>query len=342
MASQKNQKNQESQSSREYWRQREETQREKNLTNEDAYNRRISEIYQDMQIGIQKEIESFYQRYAKKEGISMAEARKRASQLDIEEYARKAEKYVKGRDFSDQANEEMRLYNLTMKVNRLELLKAKIGLEMVGGFDELEKFCGETLTEETMKEFERLAGILGQSITNADTVKRAQTIVNASFHNATYSERIWAHQTELKSDIERLLAVGLIQGKSSQELARSLRKVHDASRYNAQRLMVTELCRAQTEVAKQSYLENGNEAYEYLATGPRPCPACKGLDGQVFEVSDMMPGTNAPPMHPQCHCSTAPHVDRAAFERRLNREREGAETQRKEKQAKGNINTQTR
>lgn len=295
-----------------------------------------------MQIGIQKEIESFYQRYAKKEGISMAEARKRASQLDIEEYARKAEKYVKGRDFSDQANEEMRLYNLTMKVNRLELLKAKIGLEMVGGFDELEKFCGETLTEETMKEFERLAGILGQSITNADTVKRAQTIVNASFHNATYSERIWAHQTELKSDIERLLAVGLIQGKSSQELARSLRKVHDASRYNAQRLMVTELCRAQTEVAKQSYLENGNEAYEYLATGPRPCPVCKGLDGQVFEVSDMMPGTNAPPMHPQCHCSTAPHVDRAAFERRLNREREGAETQRKEKQAKGNINTQTR
>ena len=39
--------------------------------------------------------------------------------------------------FSDEANEEMRLYNLTMKVNRLELLKARLGLEMVNGFDEM-------------------------------------------------------------------------------------------------------------------------------------------------------------------------------------------------------------
>ena len=51
------------------------------------------------------------------------------------------------KDFSDKANEEMRLYNLTMKVNRLELLKAKIGLELVSGFDELEKLLGEKLTK---------------------------------------------------------------------------------------------------------------------------------------------------------------------------------------------------
>ena len=34
----------------------------------------------------------------------------------------------------------MRLYNATMKINRLELLKANIGLEMVSGFDELQKY----------------------------------------------------------------------------------------------------------------------------------------------------------------------------------------------------------
>ena len=71
----------------------------------------------------------FNAKYATKEGISLAEAKRRVSKLDIEEYGRKAAKYVKEKDFSDQANEEMRLYNATMKINRLELLKANIGLE---------------------------------------------------------------------------------------------------------------------------------------------------------------------------------------------------------------------
>ena len=77
---------------------------------------------------IQQGIDSFYAKYAEKEGITLAQAKQRVSRLDIEEYQRKAAKYVKDRDFSDQANAEMRLYNLTMKINRLEMLKANIGM----------------------------------------------------------------------------------------------------------------------------------------------------------------------------------------------------------------------
>lgn len=64
---------------------------------------------------IQKEIDSFYAKYASKEGITIAEAKKRASKLDMEEFSRKAEKVCRRENFSKQANEEMRLYNLTMK-----------------------------------------------------------------------------------------------------------------------------------------------------------------------------------------------------------------------------------
>lgn len=70
---------------------------------------------------INKEINGFYTKYAAKEGITMAEAKKRVSKLDIAAYERKAKKYVETKDFSNRANEEMRTYNLTMKVNRLEL-----------------------------------------------------------------------------------------------------------------------------------------------------------------------------------------------------------------------------
>ena len=52
---------------------------------------------------IQKEIDAFYGRYAGKEGITIAEAKKHVSKLDIEAYSRKAEKYVREKDFSKQA-----------------------------------------------------------------------------------------------------------------------------------------------------------------------------------------------------------------------------------------------
>ncbi len=260
---------------------------------------------------IEKEINGFYGKYARKEGITIAEARKRAAKADIEALGRKAARYVKDKDFSDQANEEMRLYNMTMKVNRLELLKAQIGLEMVAGFDELQKYYDKVLTDRTISEFEHQAGILGKTIQN--NAKAANAIVNASFHNATYSDRIWMYQDMLKNDLSSLLQTGLIQGQNPRRLATHLRKRFGVSQSNAERLMITELARVQTEAQKQSFERNGFEEYTFLALGTA-CPICRALDGKHFKVKKMMPGTNAPPMHPRCKCSTSAYEDSEDYE----------------------------
>ena len=294
-----------------YWRNRETEQRKHNIRDEQEYQRHIEEIYQNMIDEIEKEINGFYGKYARKEGITMAEAKKRAAKLDIEAYGRKAAKYVKEKNFSKQANEEMRLYNLTMKVNRLELLKAQIGLEMVAGFDELQKYYEEILTEGTISEFERQAGILGKTIQN--NAKAANAIVNASFHNATYSDRIWMYQDMLKNELSSLLQTGLIQGQHPRKLATHLRKRFGVSQSNAERLLITEMARVQTEVQKQSFERNGFEDYTFLALGDA-CPICKALDGKHFKVKKMMPGTNASPMHPRCRCSAAAYEDSEDYE----------------------------
>lgn len=295
-----------------YWRNRETEQRKHDIRDEAEYQKHIREIYQNMIDEIEKEINGFYGKYAKKEGITIAEARKRAAKADIEALGRKAAKYVKEKNFSQQANEEMRLYNMTMKVNRLELLKAQIGLEMVAGFDELQKYYDEKLTDRTIAEFERQAGILGKTI--QDNAKAANAIVNASFHNATFSDRIWMYQDMLKNELNSLLQTGLIQGQHPRKLATHLRKRFGVSQSNAERLLTTELRRVQTEAAKQSYQNNGNAEYKFLAINPMgACPVCKALDGKVFSVEKMMSGTNAPPMHPRCHCATAPYWDEEEF-----------------------------
>lgn len=300
-----------------YWRKREREWKKADLKDEAEYIQEIQDIYSTMLTQINKEIESFFVRYSNKEGMSMAEAKRKASDIDIKEYEKKAKKYVKEKDFSKEANEQMRLYNLAMKVNRLELLKANIGLELTAGSDELVSFTKEKLEGAALEQIQRNAGILGDTI--IDNAKTAKTIANSSFKNATFSERIWSQQDLLKNDLYGILSTALIQGRNPREFIPKVRKSFDVTRYQAERLLRTELTRVRIQAQAESYEANGINEYEYVACGLRDvCPICKILDKQIFKLKDMEPGENAPPMHPNCHCSTAPHSDRKVYEQWLN------------------------
>lgn len=66
--------------SQEYWKNREKEAKKHNIQEEAEYNRKIKEIYANMMDEINKEINGFYTKYAAKEGITMAEAKKRVRQ----------------------------------------------------------------------------------------------------------------------------------------------------------------------------------------------------------------------------------------------------------------------
>ena len=282
-----------------YWRKREREWKKADLKDEAEYIQEIQDIYSTMLTQINKEIESFFVRYSNKEGMSMAEAKRKASDIDIKEYEKKAKKYVKEKDFSKEANEQMRLYNLAMKVNRLELLKANIGLELTAGSDELVSFTKEKLEGAALEQIQRNAGILGDTI--IDNAKTAKTIANSSFKNATFSERIWSQQDLLKNDLYGILSTALIQGRNPREFIPKVRKSFDVTRYQAERLLRTELTRVRIQAQAESYEANGIDEYEYVACGLKDvCPLCKELDKQIFKLKDMEIGENAPPMHPNC------------------------------------------
>lgn len=303
-------------SSKTYWRDRELEWKKKRLKDEKQYADEIQEIYANMMDSVEKEIESFFSRYANKENITMAEAKKRVSNIDIKAFQRKANKYVKEKNFSDEANEQMRLYNLAMKINRLELLKANIGLELVAGHDELKSYTGQKLEGAYLEEIKRNASILGDTV--IDNAKMAKTVADSSFKNATFSERIWVNQEQLKNSLSSVLSNALIQGKNPREFISLIRKKFDVSRCNAERLLRTEIARVQTQAQIESYEANGIDEYEYVACGLKDvCPLCKEMDGKTFKLKDMEIGENAPPMHPNCHCATAPHSDRKEYEKWL-------------------------
>lgn len=330
--------------SKDYWHDRETEALQHYITDEEEYSRHIEKIYMNMLDNVQKEINSFYGKYAAAEGITIAEAKKKISKADMDALARDAERYTKAaaRDrklnggqtdhsafyFSKDANERMRLYNATMKINRLEMLKANIGKELVKGSAELDEYMTEILQGRTVEELERMAGILGESV--KDNAKAAHSIVNASFHNATFSNRIWLYNDVMKADIDKLIQQGMIQGKNARVLAKDLRKYYTGSPklkngkngaiYSAERLMRTELARVQIGAQEASLKANGFDMYQFNVNGGC-CPDCEqaakkdnGYGPGVYLLEDLQYGYNAPPLHPHCRCSISAYSDRKVYD----------------------------
>ncbi|EPH97862.1 phage protein F-like protein [Enterococcus faecalis 06-MB-DW-09] len=292
-----------------YWKKREQDWIQQQIESEAAISRQIARRYQQTLDQIEKEIKANWDNFVGKNGITITEAKKAVSEMDVKAYQRKAKRYVREKNFSRTANREMKLHNLTMRVNRLELVKSQIGLELIAMSDDMNRYTADILTKAGLAEARRRAGIMNENVFPGYT-KFVRQLAGASFHGATFSQRIWGNMAALKVELDRLLTMSIIQGKYPNALARQLRDLFNAKRYEAERLMRTETARIQLGVQLESYKQSGIEHFIYIAE-PSACSVCAGLADKVFAVADFEIGVNAPPMHPTCRCSTAPYVKKA-------------------------------
>ena len=290
-----------------YWKKRIEAEQLAKMERSATIGDEIGRLYDYHFKELEKEIRAFEQRYADKNGLSLSEVKARVDEMDVRAFEEKAKKYVAEKDFSAKANSELELYNLKMKINRLELLQYQLDLEMVALGDAEHKLTERFLNDEYVKEIENQSGLLGQSVLSAEQVTQTvQTILNTSFKGATWSNRIWQRQDALREIVARMAEDYLLKGKNPTTMIAKIRKEFRVSASEAKRLAVTEGARVATEAQRQSYKSNGYDEYEFIAE-PTACDICKALNGKVFKVKDMEPGENAAPMHPHCHCSTAAH-----------------------------------
>lgn len=288
---------------------------------DNAYKKRIARLYRTAQEEIIRDIEADIGRFADSQGLSMSEAKLLIKKHDVEAFASKAKRYVEEKNFSDEANRELRLYNVTLRTNRLELLESRIHLELTAMADEENGMLQEWLAKQALEEFERQAGILGQaSPDRKHLLRKVRSLVSAEFRGTTFSERVWQNQKELQQGLERTLRRTIIRGENPRVAGRELRKlVHkefENKKYAADRIAITESARIQSDVAEESFKEYGIEQYMWIAEIDA-CDECADYDGEIYNLSDS--GAPKIPAHPFCRCSLSPHVDRQSFEADLTR-----------------------
>lgn len=295
--------------SRDYWRQREKENQLKILEAQKNYDKELKRIYDQVQLNIQRDINNFYAKYYnQKQGWTLADVKKSVSEFDVKEFENKAKEYVKNKDFSAEANERLKLYNLTMKVNRLEMLKADIGLEMLKGSDDLDKHVKESLLREAKEEAERQAGILGRTVKSLDFSENSlKGIINGSWQQTSFSDRIWGYNDKLKGVLDGMIPQMIIQGKHPTALTKDLNRIFGSARFEAERLLRTESSRVYGEMAKDAIGKAGYKEYEWIAE-PKACDVCGPMNGKVFDTKSAEFGKSLFPMHPNCRCSIIPVI----------------------------------
>lgn len=271
----------------------------------------------------EREANSWLMAYSGTEGISLAEAKKAVKLKDIRELEAKAKEYVKRRQdlgfaFSEEAMKEMRRYNFGMKMNRLELLQHNLALALGMGTVDVEEIIGKHLTYATEEELSRQAGLLGLNVPDPEILRaNAEAIVNASFHDETFSQRIWSNKRELEQALTEGIRKSVMLGQNPLTWARSLkgllRDTENDAMYRMKRLAITESGRVQIEAQKQSYDMAGYSNYMVICE-PTACPHCMEFDGEIFPLSELVQGVNSPMFHPFCRCSTTPYMSREEVE----------------------------
>ena len=275
---------------------------EQSLKDDRKMKQAIGKIYRNSSENIQRHIDADIMRFADKENVSMAEAKKIISKTDVEAFQSTAKRYVEDKDFSPKANRELRRYNVTMRTNRLELLQARINMDTVMLAWEEEQLTAKYITEEVIKERIRQSGILGMTVPSSSQLETlARSVLLSDVSGATFSDRIWANQNELRSEINNTIERALIRGEHPRNAAASIKRLvrdeYGMKKRAADRILVTETSRAQIIAQRESYKDAQVNDYIYLAE-PSACDECSKLNDKVFKVKDMVIGVNAPFMHP--------------------------------------------
>lgn len=296
-----------------------------NLANDAQFNKKIADYYQRAVDQINRTIDENAVLIVDKNGNHTGYQPVTAGQMAS--YQREAKHVVEQANqmrannktpnygnWTDEANRRMRVYNATMRINRLELLKSQIGLHLTEANIHIDADLTGKLSDDYIKECQRQAGIMGDTMSSFWTDTKVAKVVMAQTKSATFSQRLWANQDALKAKLDQVIANGVIQGQNPVKMARNLkglvRDTVNNQRYVTERIARTESARVQFSAQMDSIKANGYEYVQWFAE-IKACPECAAIERKdsgygpgIYKISKVP----EIPVHPNCRCSISETV----------------------------------
>jgi len=306
--------------SKEYWRKRFEQLEDAQMNKGAAYFAELEKQYTKAARAVQKDIDTWFNRFATNNEITLQEARKLLSGNELEEFRWNVMEYgEKGRtlNYSNQWAKQLENASAKFHISRLEALKLQMQnhVEALYGeeHDDLAKLLEKIYTEgyyHTAYEIQKGFNI-GYSLMKLDANKVEKLLSKPwAADGSNFSDRIWKQKSQLVSELHNNLTQAIIRGQNPSVVTDVIAKRFNVSKGQAGRLVMTEAAFFHSASTKDCYKDFGVEQYEVLATlDKKTSDVCRALDGKVFRMSEYEVGVTAPPFHTWCRTTTVPYFN---------------------------------
>ncbi|PPQ49115.1 phage head morphogenesis protein [Paenibacillus peoriae] len=319
--------------SEEYWSGRMDALNEAQLSKGDAYVKKMELEYAKANASIQKDIDVFYQRFAKNNEISLAEARQVLKAGELKEFKWTVKDYIKaGRENAvDQRwMKELENASIRVRMTRLEALQMQMRqhVEVLTGKRQTgaKELMGDIYKDGYYHSIFELHKGTGLDATFSKLDKRQIEAVLSkpwAADGSNFSARIWKDRDKLVHELQTVLTQGMIRGDTPDKMINALSDRMGVSRSAAARIIQTESAYFAGQSRMDAYKELGVEQYKFTATlDKRTSSICRHMDGEAFAVSEAEVGVNYPPLHAYCRSTTIPYYEDNVQER-ISRDEDG-------------------
>ena len=320
--------------SKKYWQDRfiEEEERLNKIAGDEFRRQQIE--YERAISRLNKDIEVWYNRIAKNNDVSLAEAKKMLNDKELKEFRWTLDEYIKhGKENGIDKNWSKELENASARVHieRLEAMKLQVRGEIEklyngreSGFESYLKNLYKDQYNRTAFQIAKGTGV-GTNIYSLND-KLVNTVIKKPWapDGKNFSDRIWEDKDKLINTLHTEMTQAFIRGDSLEKLADKIAEKMKVSKANASRLVYTESAAYSSRARLKSYQDLGIEKYEIVATlDNRTSDICQDMDGKVFDLKDYEVGVTANPFHVRCRTTTAPYFDDMEGERAARNETTG-------------------
>lgn len=318
-----------------YWRERfiEEENRVNQMAGKEIKNQQIE--YDKAITRINQDIEIWYNRIAKNNNVTLANAKELLNKKEREEFNWTVEEFIKKGSDKDSILFRRELENASAKyhIERLEAMKLQVRAEVEKLYNDngsgFENYLGNLYKDQYNHTFFEIAKGTGMGI-GSNMYKLNDKLVNTVISSPWasdgkhFSDRIWEDKTKLVNTLHTEITQAFIRGDKLDTLISKVTKRMNASRSNVARLVYTESAAYVAKARIKTYEDLNIEQYEIVATlDSRTSEICQSLDGKVFGFKEYEIGTTAPPFHVNCRTTTAPYFEDYEGEERAARNEDG-------------------
>ena len=276
----------------------------------DNYDRAIAAIKSD--------IETWYQRFAVNNEISLAEAKKLLTKAELEEFKWTVDEYIKlGMSGDPRWHKQLENASARVHLNRLEALEIQMREQVERIYRGRETATREYLANlyednyyHNVFDIEQGVGI-GLSFTRLDQ-KRLDLVTQKPWttDNKTFSDRIWTSKQALINSLNRNLTQMIARGEAPDRTIAAIAKEFEKDKNTVGRLVMTESAAFSAKARADAHAELGVERFEIVATlDANTSEICRDMDGKHFAEKDREIGVTCPPFHPWCRSTDVPYFD---------------------------------